>query len=84
MGDGRSALPELLALSERRWWKLRSSALKGILSLVERGEVEDLPSLSSRLAGFPLTSTDFAPQFELKATYRRLAEALAQRQEGAR
>lgn len=83
-GDGAVALPALLAMRSERYWRLRASALKGLLSLVERGEVADLPALARELPSFPLVSTDFAPQFELKATYRRLVEAVSSGQEGPR
>lgn len=82
VGDEATALPELLALSAERYWKLRAAALNGLLALVKRGEAGDPARLEEMLARFPLTSTDFAPRFEMKAAYRRVAEA-ARRSGGA-
>ena len=61
-----------------------AAALKGVLSLVERGEVRDREKLRNALPGFLLTSTDFRPQFEMKLSYRRVLEALSRGQEAAR
>jgi hypothetical protein len=63
----------------REYWKVRSAALRGIQALVERGRVRDLPALMKGLEAFPLISTDFVPQFELKSNYRKLLEAVSKR-----
>ena len=80
LGDAADALPALLAMSEARFWKVRAAALKGILSLVTRGEVRDYSALRAGLAAFVLSSTDFTPQFEIKAAYRHLMEAAQARE----
>ena len=77
LGGESDALPALLALADYRFWKVRAAALKGVLSLVERGEVRDRARLKGALPAFLLTSTDFRPQFEMKLSYRRVLEALA-------
>ena len=59
---------------------MRAAALKGILSLVTRGEVRDYSALRTGLAAFVLSSTDFTPQFEIKAAYRHLMEAAQARE----
>ncbi|MCK6685607.1 MAG: glycosyltransferase [Thermoanaerobaculia bacterium] len=84
IGGEEDALPVLLAMREREYWKVRSAALKGIITLVERGKVTDLSRLETSLAAFPLISTDFVPQFELKANYKKLLESVARRQGDAR
>lgn len=84
LGSEKDALPALLALADYRFWKVRAAALRGVLSLVERGEVGDREKLKKALPGFLLTSTDFRPQFEMKLSYRRVVEALSRGQEAAR
>lgn len=84
LGDERDALPALLALADYRFWKVRAAALKGVLSLVERGEVRDRAKLAGALPAFLLTSTDFRPQFEMKLSYRRVLEALSRGKEAHR
>ena len=81
LGNERDALPALLALADYRFWKVRAAALKGVLTLVERGEVGNREALKSALPAFLLTSTDFRPQFEMKLSYRRVVEALARGRE---
>jgi UDP-N-acetylglucosamine--N-acetylmuramyl-(pentapeptide) pyrophosphoryl-undecaprenol N-acetylglucosamine transferase len=81
IGGESNALPALLGLSEVRPWKLRAAVLRGILHMVERGEVSRLEILEAQVPKFVLTSTDFAPQFEIKATYRRLMESVSRRKE---
>ncbi len=80
LGTESDALPVLLGMREREFWKIRSAVLRGILKLVERGKVSDLPALREKLMGFPLISTDFVPQFELKSNYRRLLETVSDEQ----
>ncbi len=82
VGGEADAVPALLSLAGYEFWKVRASALKGLLTLVERGAVSDLPALRARLPEFVLVSPDFVPQFEIKAAYRRLAQAVGGRQEG--
>lgn len=84
LGNERDALPALLALADYRFWKVRAAALRGVLSLVERGEVTNREALTSALPAFLLTSTDFRPQFEMKLSYRRVLEALSRGKEGPR
>ncbi|MFN7990464.1 MAG: UDP-N-acetylglucosamine--N-acetylmuramyl-(pentapeptide) pyrophosphoryl-undecaprenol N-acetylglucosamine transferase [Thermoanaerobaculia bacterium] len=81
LGNERDALPALLALADYRFWKVRAAALKGVLALVERGEVGNREALKTALPAFLLTSTDFRPQFEMKLSYRRVVEALARGRE---
>jgi UDP-N-acetylglucosamine--N-acetylmuramyl-(pentapeptide) pyrophosphoryl-undecaprenol N-acetylglucosamine transferase len=84
LGGEKDALPALLALADYRFWKVRAAALKGVLSLVERGEVRDRSKLAEALPAFLLTSTDFRPQFEMKLSYRRVLEALSRGKEAQR
>ena len=84
LGSEKDALPALLALAEYRFWKVRAAGLRGILTLVERGEVRDPARLKEALPAFLLTSTDFRPQFEMKLSYRRVVEALSRGKEGPR
>lgn len=84
IGGEADALPALLALADYRFWKVRAAALRGVLSLVERGEVRDPSRLTGALPAFLLTSTDFRPQFEMKLSYRRVLEALERGKEAHR
>ncbi len=84
LGGEKEALPALLGLADYRFWKVRAAALRGVLSLVERGEVRDRERLRAALPAFLLTSTDFRPQFEMKLSYRRVLEALARGPETSR
>jgi UDP-N-acetylglucosamine--N-acetylmuramyl-(pentapeptide) pyrophosphoryl-undecaprenol N-acetylglucosamine transferase len=84
LGGEAEALPALLALADYRFWKVRAAALRGVLALVERGEVRDQTKLTKALPAFLLTSTDFRPQFEMKLSYRRVVEALARGKEAHR
>jgi UDP-N-acetylglucosamine--N-acetylmuramyl-(pentapeptide) pyrophosphoryl-undecaprenol N-acetylglucosamine transferase len=81
LGGESDALPALLGLWDTRFWKLRAAALRGIHYLVERGEVTDLDLLERHVPKFILTSTDFAPRFEIKSAYRRLMETVYRRKE---
>ena len=80
MGGADDALPALLAMSHARFWKVRAAALKGVLALVTRGQVRDYGALRQGLSAFILSSTDFTPQFEIKAAYRHLMEAASARE----
>ncbi len=82
LGGAGDALPALLAMRNARFWKVRASALKGIQSLVSRGQIVDFDALRRGVADFILTSTDFTPHFEIKAAYSLVMEA-ASEQEGA-
>jgi UDP-N-acetylglucosamine--N-acetylmuramyl-(pentapeptide) pyrophosphoryl-undecaprenol N-acetylglucosamine transferase len=81
IGGEHDALPALLGLWDTRFWKMRAAVLQGILYLVERGEVAHLEIVEAQVPRFILTSTDFAPQFEIKATYRRLMESVSRKKE---
>jgi hypothetical protein len=48
---------------------------------VERGVIDDLAMLEQQAPRFILTSTDFTPQFEIKAAYRRLMESVFREKE---
>jgi UDP-N-acetylglucosamine--N-acetylmuramyl-(pentapeptide) pyrophosphoryl-undecaprenol N-acetylglucosamine transferase len=84
IGGEADALPALLRLSDYRFWKVRAAALRGVLTLVERGEARDRTKLEEALPAFLLTSTDFRPQFEMKLSYRRVLEALSRGKESPR
>lgn len=84
VGHEHDALPALLSLQTARFWRVRAAALEGLLSLVERGEAGDLPSLAGALNRFVLTSTDFKPEFQIKRLYGRLMSAVAAREGGHR
>ena len=81
IGGEFDALPALLGLWDSRLWKLRAAVLRGILHLVERGEVAHLEILEAQVPRFILTSTDFAPQFEIKTAYRRLMDSVSRKKE---
>ncbi|MFB3852225.1 MAG: glycosyltransferase [Vicinamibacterales bacterium] len=73
VGRGEAALRPLLNLAGARFWKVRAAALEGLCALVERGEAgTDLRALEPEIRRFVLTSTDFRPQFDIKAAYARL------------
>jgi hypothetical protein len=84
LSDEGNALPALLEMHSNKMWKTRAAALKGILYLVQRGQVSDLSVLEKELPKFALTSTDFGPQFEIKSVFRQLMGALASQKEGIR
>ena len=84
LGGETDALPALLRLADYRFWKVRAAALRGVLALVERGEVKRTEMLRESLPAFLLTSTDFRPQFEMKLSYRRVVEALSRGKESSR
>jgi hypothetical protein len=48
---------------------------------VERGKVAHLEILEAQLPRFILTSTEFAPYFEIKAVYRQLMESVSRKKE---
>jgi UDP-N-acetylglucosamine--N-acetylmuramyl-(pentapeptide) pyrophosphoryl-undecaprenol N-acetylglucosamine transferase len=81
IGGESDTLPALLGLWDSRLWKLRAAVLRGILHLVERGEVSHLEILEAQVPRFILTSTDFAPQFEIKSAYRQLMESVSKKKE---
>ena len=60
---------------------MRSSVLRGILHMVERGKVTNLEALETQIPKFILTSTDFRPHFEIKFAYLRLIESVARKRE---
>lgn len=77
VGRGEAALRPLLAQADNRSWKVRSAAIDGLSALVERGETgADLAALEAQVRRFVLTSTDFRPQFSIKAAYGRLLAAV--------
>ena len=81
IGGEFNALPALLGFWDSRLWKLRAAALRGILHLVERGKVAHLEILEAQAPRFILTSTEFAPYFEIKAVYRQLMESVSRKKE---
>jgi UDP-N-acetylglucosamine--N-acetylmuramyl-(pentapeptide) pyrophosphoryl-undecaprenol N-acetylglucosamine transferase len=81
LGGERDALPALLGLWDARPWKIRAAVLRGIVHLVDRGTIADLKMLEEQAPRFILTSTDFTPQFEIKATYRHLMESVFKEKE---
>jgi UDP-N-acetylglucosamine--N-acetylmuramyl-(pentapeptide) pyrophosphoryl-undecaprenol N-acetylglucosamine transferase len=81
LGGERDALPALLGFWDARLWKIRAAVLRGIFHLVERGVIDDLEMLEQQMPRFILTSTDFTPQFEIKAAYRRLMESVFREKE---
>lgn len=81
IGDETDALPALLGLWDARLWRLRTSVLRGILHLVDRGKVRDLEQLEAEVPKFILTSTDFRPHFEIKFAYLRLMESVSRKKE---
>jgi UDP-N-acetylglucosamine--N-acetylmuramyl-(pentapeptide) pyrophosphoryl-undecaprenol N-acetylglucosamine transferase len=81
IGGERDALPALLGMWDSRLWKVRAAVLRGIIYLVRRGEVTNLRILEDQVPKFILTSTDFKPQFEIKAAYRHLMESVSREKE---
>jgi UDP-N-acetylglucosamine--N-acetylmuramyl-(pentapeptide) pyrophosphoryl-undecaprenol N-acetylglucosamine transferase len=81
LGGEQDALPALLGLWDARLWKIRAAVLRGLLYLVERGTVSNLSVLEQQAPRFILTSTDFTPQFEIKAAYQRLMESFIREKE---
>jgi UDP-N-acetylglucosamine--N-acetylmuramyl-(pentapeptide) pyrophosphoryl-undecaprenol N-acetylglucosamine transferase len=75
-----SVLGALLGTAMHPSPRIRTAALMGILALVERGLIGDREALARAVSRFMLTSTDFTPQFDIKATYRRLMESLVDRE----
>ncbi|RPJ76057.1 MAG: hypothetical protein EHM24_03045 [Acidobacteria bacterium] len=80
VGCRNDALPALLAMRDARYWVVRAAALRGLLSLVERGEGGDPSALLSQVNHFVLTSTDFKPEFQIKRLYGRLLDAIEGRE----
>ncbi len=81
LGGENDALPALLGLWDTRLWKMRAAVIRGILHIVERGEVADLEMLEEQIPKFILTSTDFRPHFEIKFAYKRLMDSVARKKE---
>jgi UDP-N-acetylglucosamine--N-acetylmuramyl-(pentapeptide) pyrophosphoryl-undecaprenol N-acetylglucosamine transferase len=81
IGREHDALPALLGLWDTRLWKVRAAVLRGLYYLVDRGQVRHLEVLEAQVPKFILTSTDFAPQFEIKAAYRQLMESVSGKKE---
>ncbi len=81
LGGEHDALPALLALWDSRLWRMRTAVLRGILHIVERGEVRDLEAVETQVPKFILTSTDFRPHFEIKFAYMRLMESVSRKKE---
>ena len=77
IGGENDALPALLSMWDTRFWKLRAAVLRGLLHLVDRGEVTHLELLEGQVPKFILTSTDFAPQFEIRSAYRQLMDSVS-------
>lgn len=81
LGSEHDALPALLGMWDSRLWRMRAAVLRGILYLLDRGVVSNLDMLESQVPRFILTSTDFRPQFEIKAVYRKLMESVSREKE---
>jgi UDP-N-acetylglucosamine--N-acetylmuramyl-(pentapeptide) pyrophosphoryl-undecaprenol N-acetylglucosamine transferase len=81
LGGEQDALPALIGLWDTRFWKMRTAVLRGIIHLVERGQVTRLEELETQVPKFILTSTDFRPHFEIKFAYRRLMESVSRKKE---
>jgi UDP-N-acetylglucosamine--N-acetylmuramyl-(pentapeptide) pyrophosphoryl-undecaprenol N-acetylglucosamine transferase len=81
LGGEFDALPALLGLWDAKLWKIRAAALRGIHHLVERGQVTNLDMLEDQVPRFILTSTDFAPRFEIKSACRQLMESVSRKKE---
>lgn len=81
IGSEHDAMPALLGMWDTRLWKLRAAVLRGLLYLIERGEVSRLDIVEAQVPRFILTSTDFAPQFEIKEVYRQLMESVSRKRE---
>jgi UDP-N-acetylglucosamine--N-acetylmuramyl-(pentapeptide) pyrophosphoryl-undecaprenol N-acetylglucosamine transferase len=81
IGGEHDALPALLGLWDSRLWKFRAAVLRGILHMVDRGQVTHLEILETQVPRFILTSTDFAPRFEIKTAYRQLMESVSRKKE---
>ena len=81
IGGENDALPALLGLWDSRLWRMRASVLRGILHLVERGQIQNLEMLETQVPRFILTSTDFRPHFEIKFAYTRLMESVSRKKE---
>jgi UDP-N-acetylglucosamine--N-acetylmuramyl-(pentapeptide) pyrophosphoryl-undecaprenol N-acetylglucosamine transferase len=77
IGTHDDALPALLALQGFRYWVVRAAGLRGLRSLVDRGEAGDLADLERQLRGFVLTATDFRPEFTIRSSYARVVDAIA-------
>ncbi|MDR0842223.1 MAG: glycosyltransferase, partial [Acidobacteriota bacterium] len=80
-GGKHDAMMALLHLWDTKYWRLRASALRGIMHLVERGRITDWSMLEAQIPHFILTSTDFKPHFEIKSAYRLLMEAISKKKE---
>ena len=50
IGGENNALPALLGLWDSRLWRMRSSVLRGILHMVERGQIQNLEMLEDTSA----------------------------------
>lgn len=81
LGGEHDALPALLHLWDTKFWKMRAAVLRGLLNLVERGQVANWEILETQAPRFILTSTDFRPHFEIKFAYRRLMESISRNKE---
>jgi UDP-N-acetylglucosamine--N-acetylmuramyl-(pentapeptide) pyrophosphoryl-undecaprenol N-acetylglucosamine transferase len=81
IGGEEDAFPALLSMWDTRFWKVRAAVLRGLLHLVNRGKITRLEILEAQVPRFILTSTDFAPQFEIKAAYRQLMESVSTKKE---
>jgi UDP-N-acetylglucosamine--N-acetylmuramyl-(pentapeptide) pyrophosphoryl-undecaprenol N-acetylglucosamine transferase len=79
IGGEHNALPALLGLWDSRLWRMRASVLRGILHMVERGQIQNLEILEQQVPRFILTSTDFRPHFEIKFAYTRLMESVSRK-----
>jgi UDP-N-acetylglucosamine--N-acetylmuramyl-(pentapeptide) pyrophosphoryl-undecaprenol N-acetylglucosamine transferase len=81
IGGEHDALPALLGLWDTRLWKIRAAVLRGIFHMVDRGKVTHMEIIEAQVPRFILTSTDFAPRFEIKAAYQQLMESVSRKKE---
>jgi len=79
VGGEADALPALLSMQSFQYWIVRSAALRGLLSLVERGRAGNLAALEPQLRGFVLSATDFRPEFMIRSAYSGLLDTIAKR-----
>ncbi|HOQ62279.1 MAG TPA: hypothetical protein PKZ08_16745, partial [Vicinamibacterales bacterium] len=62
--------------ADHRFWAVLAAGLRGLHALVERGRGGDLDALERRVRAFPLTATDFRPEFSIRTAYARLIRAI--------
>lgn len=78
-GEGAEDTSCLLGLAEHHFWQVREAGLAGLRGLVGRGATGEAAQIDPTLRRFILTSTDFQPHFSIKESYRRLREAMEEK-----